>query len=754
MSASVRERAHIRVIVAVCVVLLMSVVLAPASDANAANSSEFHPGYLISDADFYDPDAMTEGDIQAFLDAHTRPCHNSNCLNVLRVDTFDRAANAPCREYKGRQGERASSVLFKVQQACGISAKVLLVTLQKEQGLIGKVAPTDLELRKAMGYGCPDTAACDSRYYGFYNQVYNAAWQFGWYRIGFSTPGSSFYGKMPPGQVSQVRYHPNAGCGTGPVMIHNFATAALYHYTPYQPNGAALSNLYGVGDGCSSYGNRNFWRIFTDWFGPTGSMGALRIDQAHEFTGGDGGWLGKPVTGVNEFSANGGGLVRGYENGAIAWSAGYGAYAVSGSVRSKYNASGGLEGYLGWPASWANTIPARGGGVVQAFQGGAIASSATFGSHVITGATRHLFNELGGIAAGPGWPTSDSECSAGTCVQTFEGGAIYESQSHGARFLTSTTNAFYQSLGAAGSSLGLPLSSSNALSAHGGGTVTAFEHGAVADSSHGIFVVAGDIRRGLSEAGGIGGKAGWPTSAQQCSDSTCWQDFEGGRIYVHSGGAPVLVLPMFRDFIDAGYDVAVLGVPTHSSVAIAAHGVEGLVQPLASAALVWSPVGGLHVVHGDMRTLFNREGGIAGTPGWPTSGIDCELDWCTQSFSGLTLMRSGSGEYALLPEIAKAYRDNGGPGGVLGVPQSGPIAFVEAGGGHVQVFEHGAIAQSERGAFAVHGALRAFFNELGGIANGPGWPRGPVSCGDDGVCRQPFDRQTLVWSPAEGGKVE
>jgi hypothetical protein len=32
-----------------------------------------------------------------------------------------------------------------------------------------------------------------------------------------------------------------------------------------------LSNLYGTGNSCSSYGNRNFWRIYYEWFGnPTG----------------------------------------------------------------------------------------------------------------------------------------------------------------------------------------------------------------------------------------------------------------------------------------------------------------------------------------------------------------------------------------------------------------------------------------------------------------------------------------------------
>jgi hypothetical protein len=69
--------------------------------------------------------------------------------------------------------------------------------------------------------------------------------------------------------VNNVRYNPNAACGTSPVYIQNQATVNLYNYTPYQPNAAALAAGYGTGDSCSAYGNRNFWNFFTDWFGPT-----------------------------------------------------------------------------------------------------------------------------------------------------------------------------------------------------------------------------------------------------------------------------------------------------------------------------------------------------------------------------------------------------------------------------------------------------------------------------------------------------
>ena len=46
------------------------------------------------------------------------------------------------------------------------------------------------------------------------------------------------------------------------VYVKNKATAALYTYTPYQPNEAALNNMYGLGDRCSAYGNRNFYNMF------------------------------------------------------------------------------------------------------------------------------------------------------------------------------------------------------------------------------------------------------------------------------------------------------------------------------------------------------------------------------------------------------------------------------------------------------------------------------------------------------------
>ncbi len=255
----------------------LAIVAAPASPATAADARDFDPGYLISDENFYDRAAMTEAQIQAFLVSKGAPCANSNCLDVFTQSTTTRDATARCNQYVGAANESAARILYKVQVACGISAKALIVTLQKEQGLITSSAPSDRAIRVAMGYGCPDTAPCDALYYGFFNQVYTAAAQFQRYRLNPS-------GYKHQVGVEDIYLHPNSfvvsppTCGTQRVTIKNQATAGLYNYTPYTPNASALANLYGTGDSCASYGNRNFWRYYTDWFGSPTGLSPANVD--------------------------------------------------------------------------------------------------------------------------------------------------------------------------------------------------------------------------------------------------------------------------------------------------------------------------------------------------------------------------------------------------------------------------------------------------------------------------------------------
>lgn len=254
--------------------LLSTQVPVTVESAEAADGGAFDPGYIISDAQFFDGTALNAAGVQAFLDARVPTCRATTgptCLRHYSADVPYRAGEAGrCNAIAAAGTQSAARILEIVGQACGISQKSLIVLLEKEQGLVSSTAPTTRMYRSATGYGCPDTADCDAAYYGFFNQVYMAALQFKRYA---ANPTGWRY---RAGQDNAILYHPNAACGSRNVYIRNQATAGLYIYTPYTPNAAALANLYGIGDGCSSYGNRNFWRMYSDWFGsPTGSRAPI-----------------------------------------------------------------------------------------------------------------------------------------------------------------------------------------------------------------------------------------------------------------------------------------------------------------------------------------------------------------------------------------------------------------------------------------------------------------------------------------------
>jgi hypothetical protein len=237
--------------------------------SQAADVGQFNPGNIVSDGVFFDGNGMSADDVRRFIELKGMGCtpgsDGAPCLKDFRQDTTTRAADAYCAAYDGVAGESAATIIAKVGQACRVNPRALLVILQKEQGLVTRKG-TGLNLtryQKAMGYACPDTAPCDAQYYGFQNQVYSAARRFQQYA---ANPSSYGY---RAGRTNNILFNPNTACGSSPVYIQNQATAGLYIYTPYQPNAAAMAAGYGEGDGCSAYGNRNFWLYYTDWFGST-----------------------------------------------------------------------------------------------------------------------------------------------------------------------------------------------------------------------------------------------------------------------------------------------------------------------------------------------------------------------------------------------------------------------------------------------------------------------------------------------------
>lgn len=237
--------------------MLLAILLIPLSSAFGENG--FRAGNIISDANMYQATpSMSAAEIQKFLNTQGAACRGNECLKNIRLNTRSFDADKFCKgSYQGANNEPVSQVIYKVSQACQISPKVLLVTIQKEQAGITQNLTTSKQ-NKLTGYGCPDGRPCIEKYYGVQNQIYQAAHQFQRYRL-----RSGNY-SFRAGITTSIPFSYLDGCGASKVKLENQATASLYNYTPYQPNQAVLS---GNSDTCSSDGNYNFFTIYKNWFG-------------------------------------------------------------------------------------------------------------------------------------------------------------------------------------------------------------------------------------------------------------------------------------------------------------------------------------------------------------------------------------------------------------------------------------------------------------------------------------------------------
>ncbi|MEV5041830.1 SH3 domain-containing protein [Microbacterium sp. LMI1x-1-1.1] len=271
LTSSVPRHPLRRMAMVLATVLSLSVLMAvvPTTAAQAADprlpSSITDGGFIISDAEFFNGGSMTAAQAQSFLEKRVPSCKATSgptCLRNFTADLQPKSKDAYCNAVAAKTKVRASEIIATIGKACNISPKVILVMLQKEQGLVTSTKPTEWSYRAAMGMNCPDTAPCSAASAGFVNQVYLGARQ---QQVYAKNPGSYSYRK---GQVNSIKWHPNSACGSSKVLIKNQATANLYIYTPYRPNMAALAAGYAQGDSCSSYGNRNFYNYYVQWFAP------------------------------------------------------------------------------------------------------------------------------------------------------------------------------------------------------------------------------------------------------------------------------------------------------------------------------------------------------------------------------------------------------------------------------------------------------------------------------------------------------
>lgn len=578
--------------------------------ANAVSTTDFEAGYILSDEELYRGDAMSAGQIQSFLDARVPRCRPDLsegahdpivCLKDYSASTVRKDADRYCTAVTGGQQLSAARLIDTVARACGISQEVLLVMLQKETSLVTMTAPSQWRYERAMGFACPDDgeggAVCRAERAGFFNQVYYAARQFQVYRA-----NPTLFGYQA-GRVNKILLHDIASrnCGTRDVYIENAATAALYIYTPYVPNEASLRAGRGEGDRCSSYGNRNFFINYAEWFGsPSAPIGA--IGTRHSSMGGNASLLG-PALSPERKGLRDGGATQNFRGGSIHWSRGTGAHWTKkdSAVQAAWRRTGWENGSLGYPVGGENG-GLRNGGVWQGFESGKIHWSSSTGAHWTknNSSIQSLWSRNGWENGTLGYPTTDENAVAGGVQQSFEGGRVSWSSRTGAQWTknNSSIQNRWLNMGAETSALGFPVTA-EVGGLMNGGVYQRFEGGQIhwsgATGAHWTKNNS-SIQRLWASTGWERGFLGYPLSGENggLRDGGVWQSFQGGRIHwsastgshwTKNGSA------IQRAWSEQGWENGRLGYPTSSERTTAA----GVEQDFQGGTITWTRGGGSQV---------------------------------------------------------------------------------------------------------------------------------------------------------------
>ncbi|GAA1594815.1 LGFP repeat-containing protein [Leucobacter chromiireducens] len=738
-----------------------------ASNAEASIASGFNPGTIISDDLFYEGRAMTPAQVQSFLNARVPRCEigdpgkkagspiygtqvASKCLRNATFNTVSKPANEFCAGYAGVANESAAQIITKVGQACGISQRVLLIMLEKEQNLVSDTWPTVRQFDVAMGYACPDSGPgnspnCDPSMRGFQNQVYKAAWQLQVYK---AQPYNYNY---KPFQANRVQWHPNAGCGTSTFTITNYATAALYIYTPYRPNQAALNAGWGTGDSCSSYGNRNFYLFYKTWFGdPVGYQVTGAIATTWQRFGGENGTLGRPVANATSVAANGGGSYQEFQRGTIFYEnrTGKSTAMGAGPFLTNYRAAGFVQGPWGWPTADA-TCGLAAGGCTMPFQTGVVAYSGATGSHLVPTAILPEWQRLSTVTGRLKYPTAEAETSAGGTAQRFQGGLSMANRTAGYSFDVATSNAWLNGGGMA--KYGIIVEPTVALDAQR--SYTNFERARMfmRVGSDPVRLGKGEFLNTYDRAGGAARSPwGWPLQDAVCNAaSTCTMNFDAGQAVYTPGTGVGFVTSKFKDLWFAhGGHAGSLGYPIGEETTVSG----GATMRFQRGTLLISPKASVRFGNGAFMNSFTAGGGPTGSWGWPLAEAGCNATGaCTMNFdNGQAVYSPGTGVGFVTHATKALWFVHGGHGGPLGYPLGEEAKFT---GGTVMKFQRGSLFLGPKASVRFgNGAFMNTYTAAGGPNGSWGWPIAEAVCTPAGACTMNFERGQAVYTPATGVK--
>ncbi len=271
-------------------VLVSAVILASFAITSPARAQTpdpaFNPSMIVPDSAFTDVGTFgTAEGIQKFLEQKGSVLANTSTEFLAKLKEPDTLTKVGLEDPQPNltRLRTAAELIYDAGTKFGLNPQILLVILQKEQSLVSGSFSSETSLQRAldraMGFGCPDYEGCGEIFLSFYRQIFGSfdsegnRWlgasaslmksfttQVGGVRVGRG-PGTDGAGNTfgrPIVRTSRVgdtiTLDNTMGGYTGiserqTVTIGNFATAALYRYTPHVYNG-----------------NYNFWKFYSMWF--------------------------------------------------------------------------------------------------------------------------------------------------------------------------------------------------------------------------------------------------------------------------------------------------------------------------------------------------------------------------------------------------------------------------------------------------------------------------------------------------------
>lgn len=331
-----------------------------------------------------------------------------------------------------------------------------------------------------------------------------------------------------------------------------------------------------------------------------------------------------------------GGYYRNYQGGAVIWTPANGAMVSQGAIRSRWSTLGFENGPLGYPTT-DEVTGLRNGGHYQNYEGGAIIWSPSTGAHSSMGAIRQRWQQLGFETGILGYPTSETVTGLrnGGSYQNYEGGAILSSPTAGTHESYGAMRTVWQQLGFESGVLGYP--TSNVVSGLvNGGSFQNYEGGAIISSpTAGTHESYGLIRQEWQQLGFESGILGYPVSpiVGGLRNGGSYQNYEGGAIMSSpTAGTHESFGPIRQEWASTGFENGVLGYPTTEVVTGLKNG--GTYQNYEGGAVIWSSTTGAHESFGPIRQAWASTGFETGKLGYPTSEVYSVTNGTEQDFQG------------------------------------------------------------------------------------------------------------------------